>query len=213
MKNVTKIGLGTSVGAVVTGISVWGMDKLGWIDRWAFEWGDFATLTTGAAAVVGAVWIGGRQVEITSKQAEIAERQTEIMRQQTALQGMALRGDFYDRRIKIVADVRAYYALIHAVDYSNERELAREILSSAEAARFIFDKEVHDAAWKIYELICAYATRKIEEEKVGLREFRDKVFPSMSIDLKEAREAQELFKTFLKLTEKYLVIEDQPSWR
>lgn len=83
-------------------------DQLGWIDRYAFDWPSFATLVTGASAVAGAVWIGTMQIGITDQQVKIAERQSKIMEQQVSIQRLTLKTELYDRRIKILADVRSY---------------------------------------------------------------------------------------------------------
>lgn len=145
MNNITKFVGGTSLGTIVTGAAIWSMDKLGWIDRWAFEWGDFATLVTGGVAAIGAIWIG-------RKQTKIAERQVAIMDRQILLDENNLKAELFERRLetyKITVDF-----LIHLHDLAEEEEGKKRLstyASKMQESRFIFQPHVYPALKEIWE--------------------------------------------------------------
>lgn len=111
--------------------------QLGWIDCWAFEWGDFATLVTGAIAAIGAVWIGMRQ-------SKISDRQTEILNHQVEIESISLRAEMYDRRIKIYTDLRTYLVNIWNEEYLNNIDNLQSFFVALEGSRFLFGDEIHN---------------------------------------------------------------------
>jgi len=145
-----KIALLAGAVGVTVGVSVWGLDKLDIIDRFAFEWGDFATLTTGLLAVIGAVWVGMRQVEITDRQANISEQQTKILDRQITLQSLSFKVDLHDRRLKIYSDVKSYAHSIWSREDFNELKRSGNIIVSLEASKFLFNDAIHAKIREIF---------------------------------------------------------------
>lgn len=201
-----KIGIGAGVGAVITGLSVWGMDKLGWIDRWAFDWQSFSTLATGGAAVIGAIWIGSRQSAITLQQTAIAHRQADIMAMQTQIQRATLSGEFYDRRITILRNVRNYYALSHNSDEQitaiDTDELTIAMLDAAESAAFLFNNDASEVAWELYEIVHGLLGI-YQEHQNALANGIIAVFPVGKIADAKGK-ADTTFRRFVKITKPYL---------
>lgn len=120
------------------------MDKLGWIDRWQFRWGDFATLITGAAAVAGAVWLG-------RKQTKIAERQVAIMDRQILLDEHNLKAELFKRRLetyKITVDFLANLGALE--DEEEHKERLKSYAFKMQESRFIFSPHVYPALFEIW---------------------------------------------------------------
>lgn len=131
--------------AAIIAVCLYFLDhQLGWIDCWAFEWGDFATLATGAGAVAGAVWVG-------RKQTKIAERQVEIMRRQIQLDENNLKSDMFERRLetyKVTVDFLMYIGALEDEDEHAER--LRLYAFKMQESRFIFAPHVYPALFEIW---------------------------------------------------------------
>lgn len=126
-----------ALGVIVVIIVLYVLDaQLDWIDCWKFNWGDFATLATGAIAAVGAIWIGMRQ-------AAISARQTEILNHQVSIERISLRAELYDRRLKIFTDVMTYAANVWDNETRRNIEKARSFNLAMESSKFLFNDEIH----------------------------------------------------------------------
>lgn len=157
--------------------------QLGWIDCWAFEWGDFATLATGAIAAIGAGWIGMRQ-------AAISARQTEILKHQVEIERITLRAELYDRRLQLLTDVRALFRHIKANAANVDQEGVKSLAPSLEATAFLFDDRIGKLAWKIYRCISAHQKGEMIENTDPVTLARD------------------TFHEFLRLVRPYMKIEE-----
>jgi hypothetical protein len=114
-----------------------------------FDWPSFATLATGAAAVVGATLVGlkqagiaRRQADITERQVEIAGQQNAILSRQTAIEEIRLRTEVYERRIEVYEQVRTFtdHVMMHG-----DARIDAEYINFTRAvmkAEFLFSPEV-----------------------------------------------------------------------
>lgn len=147
-----------ALGIVGVMFSLWFLDdQMGWINRWKFDWPSFATLATGAAAVIGAVWIGTKQVGITNEQVRIADRQSEIMaaqanimQQQVDIQHITLKSELYDKRIKVFTEIRDYAQTLSNPGMKINLEIKDSLLIALESCKFLFDDEIYEKACRIY---------------------------------------------------------------
>lgn len=117
-----------------------------------FQWEAISTLIAGLSAVVGAIYIGKRQLEISSgqnliltRQADIASRQTDILSKQVDLENLKLRNDIFEKRFRVFSAAHDY--LFHA--YNGEdmtgHPAAIAFKEARDQAQFLFDQQVIDA--------------------------------------------------------------------
>ena len=101
------------------------------VDWEAFTWEAFATLMTGASAVIGAVCIGIRQ-------SAISHRQTEILHRQVSIEELRLRSELFDRRFAVYEATEAYLA--HAIDIDGppSRDIEQVFFDAKKRASFLF---------------------------------------------------------------------------
>lgn len=107
-----------------------------------FTWEAFATLSTGLAAVGGAVFVGLRQLAIAKRQTDITEGQTKILALQAQLEQMKIRSDLYDRRFAVFDATETYLV---AVLNSEKRATIDAQVAFAKAidhSRFLFEPAV-----------------------------------------------------------------------
>lgn len=136
------------------------------IDWCAFTWEAFATLTTGALAVGGAVFIGLRQLDLTreqskiaSRQADVASRQADLLEHQVQVDRANLRADLFERRLAVYKACKAYIreAIRAKGDFDGSLEVAVALGEQLEQAQFLFSGEVRrrleDAAERSDELL------------------------------------------------------------
>ena len=132
------------------------------IDWHAFTWEAFATLVTGLAAVIGAVWIGLRQVAITRRQTKIADRQTSILAYQAEIADLAVRSDLFERRFEVYDRIDRFLTEASTGKFVREVLFDASLLSAQRTAKLIFPPQVYDGInelWqKAYELSRANRT-------------------------------------------------------
>ncbi|ATP18552.1 hypothetical protein [Sphingobium yanoikuyae] len=129
--------------------------QLGWIDCWAFEWGDFATLVTGAIAAIGAVWIGIRQ-------SKISDRQTEILNHQVEIERISLRAELYDRRMKCFSDIVVFAANTGFTDEKSTGVTFREFSMAVASVKFLFNEEIYDVAATMRRHVMSYRALRVD---------------------------------------------------
>lgn len=113
---------------------------IAWCD---FTWEAFATLITGLSAVIGAIFIGFRQVEIQ-------RHQTEIQLRQTRLQEAELRADLFDRRYRVFERAEKFLAEILRRGDDPSPETQAEFSVATGEARFLFGPDVTDGLDEIW---------------------------------------------------------------
>ena len=118
-----------------------------------FTWEAFATLTTGAAAVAGAVVIGLRQ-------AKIADRQSKILSRQVALDELQLRSDLFDRRWAVYEATREFLGEIMRHAAEPNQEIQRKFLLAKNEAEFLFQPAVGERLQDVWERSCAFCAVK-----------------------------------------------------
>ena len=114
----------------------------GMIQWCQFDWQSSATLTTGLAAVIGAVFVGWKQAGIAERQADISEQQTSILGRQVELEEAKLRADLFQKRLEtyeVTADFALHIAEIPATDPKAEERI-RAFASKLQESRFLFSQ-------------------------------------------------------------------------
>ncbi|MGA1809999.1 hypothetical protein VHN57_02350 [Sphingobium sp. WW5] len=149
------VGNGMAAAAIIA-ICLYLLDhQLGWIDCWAFEWGDFATLATGAGAVAGAVWVGRIQTKIS-------DRQTEILGHQVEIERISMRAELYDRRMKCFSDIVIFSSNTGFSDENSTGITFRDFSIAVETVQFLFNDDIYGVAVNIRRHVMAYRTLKID---------------------------------------------------
>lgn len=114
-----------------------------------FPWEALATLLTGFAAVIGAVYVGKRQTEI-------ANRQNIILNQQTELERLKIRSDLYERRFHIFEVTQEYLRLSYNGQDFMDHPLGVEFKKVRDQATFLFDAEFSKYIEEIYKHVWQY---------------------------------------------------------
>jgi len=186
------------VAAAIIAICLYFLDhQLGWIDCWAFEWGDFATLATGAIAAVGAVWIGLRQ-------AAISARQTEILNHQVSIERISLRAELYDRRLKIYTDAMTYGANFWDNGTRTNVEAARAFSLAVESSKFLFNDEIHVLLKEIFRNIIKFSSVSLRLDR-PYRSSHDQLFDRQE---KLSDTIYEQVKQFEELATPYMRVDE-----
>jgi hypothetical protein len=108
-----------------------------------FSWEAFTTLMAGAAAVIGAIYIGREQVKIAREQAQIAREQAKIAAQQTDIQDQMLKAALYDKREEVMVATTAFIASA-SVNKTVPDKLQEEFTIAVGKAAFLFDGQTVD---------------------------------------------------------------------
>ncbi|MEK7454755.1 MAG: hypothetical protein AABZ76_07510 [Pseudomonadota bacterium] len=184
--------------------------QLGWIDCWAFEWNDFATLVTGGIAAIAAMIIGTKQVAITREQVHIANRQGIIMDRQTQIQLLMLKNSMLDRRLSLYKDVMDYATLSHVPIDSDRNKLRSKALSGMQNANFVFNAAIADAMLKLILRVNNYLTNPLDEYDIPPLPSGMKLEGEALKDAKKEKIMAEmiaighLVKPFMQIDENYL---------
>ncbi|MDF0540751.1 hypothetical protein PX699_00210 [Sphingobium sp. H39-3-25] len=161
---------GLTGATALIGFAIWGLDKLGIINRYAFEWGDFATLATGALAVAGAIYVGHRQIAIITEQTAISKKQAAISERQVQLQQANMLADLFDRRMDAYNSV---IDLLRRFDdpttIESKRTWMDDFNTAANKCRFLFRKDVHNEVHKIFTKWNSFQQHK-EQNKLKIDE-------------------------------------------
>lgn len=137
----------------LTWVIVWGLHRFGVIDRFAFTWEAFATLATGGLAVMGAAWIGHKQVTITERQTDITERQVGIAARQARIEMLTLQAQMYDRRIAVYRAIQDYMGLQWSDKLTPDTEVSKNFYIALEGASFLFPEPVQQKIRTLHILI------------------------------------------------------------
>lgn len=119
-----------------------------------FSWEAFATLTTGALAVAGAIVVGLRQASIQQRQADISSRQVH-------LDELSLRNDLFDRRFVVYEATRRYLGDItrHA-DRPSDTQIEYNFVVAMDQSKFIFQEHVYTGLRELYEKTLSFFALK-----------------------------------------------------
>lgn len=126
------------------------------IDFYSFTWEAFATLFAGIAAVVGAVYVGVRQVGISRAQKDIAGRQTEILAKQVGLDELKLRAELFDKRFAVYEATRAMIGATLALAQEPEREIELAFRVAKDQATFLFQPSVSEGLQEIWKKLNSF---------------------------------------------------------
>jgi hypothetical protein len=126
------------------------MPLIAWTD---FSWEAFATLTTGAMAVAGAVWVGLRQTTIS-------DRQTKILHSQAKVAELTLRHELFERRLKVYQMVEGFLAFIMRTATFPEEQMF-DLPRAMAQSKFVFRPEVHDNIQEIWKRSLTFRTLKV----------------------------------------------------
>ncbi|MFY7838179.1 MAG: hypothetical protein ACOVQ0_18060 [Novosphingobium sp.] len=119
-----------------------------------FDWPSFATLTSGLAAVIGAVVVGLKQVGIARRQADITDKQADILDRQVKLEAAKLRADLFQRRLATFEATADFVFHITALPEQDEKAAARISLFAEKMreSQFLFeDPAVYKRLREIFE--------------------------------------------------------------
>lgn len=152
------------------------------------SWEAFATLVTGALAVLAAAFVGLRQAEIQRRQAEIQHRQATTV-------GYAHRLNLFERRLAIFQAIQNY-----VTQFIRDRhgpyvgEVYEAYRKSVQLARFVFPESVWREVLRIDQLMREHdAQRSIAEQP-----FREDWDKAQAIEASEARRrSNQTFKDVL----------------
>lgn len=115
------------------------------IDWYRFSWEAFATILTGLGALIAALVIGLRQVEIQ-------RTQTQIQLRQTKLAELALRKDLFEKRHAIYL---ATYHLLRAATRTTPKKEVDQIFHdfavAKDQAKFLFHQGVAERLEEIFQ--------------------------------------------------------------
>lgn len=150
------------IGVLATGMSLFD----------GFPWDALATLLAGGAAVVGAIYIGRRQMELSrgqntilDRQVDIATRQADILAKQVQLEALKLRGDLYERRFEVFS---ATLNLLRSTT-NNDRIIGSETLiafaQARDRSRFLFSSEVNLALERIHKDCLIYTHKALSHNQ------------------------------------------------
>lgn len=114
-----------------------------------FTWEAFASLTTGAAAVAGAVLVGLRQVAITN-------RQTSILERQTSLEEVKIRVDLHERRMAVYDTAGSYLAAALREARPPSTDIDRKFQNARSDATFLFGPRVNGELKAIFTTMIRY---------------------------------------------------------
>jgi len=127
--------------------------SFGMIQWCQFDWQSFATLTTGLAAVLGAVIVGWKQVGIADRQANISEHQSGILGRQVDLEETKLRAELFQRRLEtfeITADFILHIMELPQTDEADTR--TKSFCSKMRESQFLFSNpEVYPTLVSFWE--------------------------------------------------------------
>lgn len=141
-----------------------------------FPWDALSTLLAGVAAVLAAVYVGKRQMEISrgqntilDRQADIAHRQADILAKQVELESLKLRSDLFDRRFKVFEATEAYLFAAYNSEGLVGNPATRAFKKAREQAQFLFDDRVcealnqmHNHGWQ-YEALQKFVETRNEQ--------------------------------------------------
>jgi hypothetical protein len=130
--------------------------------HWAeFDWPSFATLATGAMAVLAALVVG-------LKQTHIADRQTKILEQQTKLAELTLRHNLFEKRYVIYDATRHFLGeiLSHATRPKNETQ--QRFISALLESKLLFRPEVYEGLDAIWKRATTFYVANSEEKRGGV---------------------------------------------
>lgn len=114
-----------------------------------FSWEAFATLGTGAMAVVGAVFIGLRQIGI-------AKRQSEITGRQVALAALSAKVEVFDRRWAVYDSTREFVSAIMRHAAEPDQQVQQAFLIGLNKAKFLFEPRVYCELKEIWDRSCQF---------------------------------------------------------
>lgn len=145
-----------------------------------FPWEALATLVAGLAAVIGAVFVGKRQMiiangqnEILTRQADIASRQTDILAQQVELEALKLKSELFDRRFEIFEAAHAFLIAAYNGEDLEGHAASIAFARARDAGRFLLDDETVDQLEKASNHGWQYGALKRYLESRGEFEDRD----------------------------------------
>ncbi|MNQ94027.1 hypothetical protein D3C85_1095210 [compost metagenome] len=128
-----------------------------------FSWEAFATIlagilafVAGVGAIIGAVFVGKRQVNILDQQAKIANKALEI-------EELKIRVEIFEKRLAVYDATRDWINFIlmyarapgrptHHPEEPREREIARTFYEQMDRARFLFRPEVYIRLTELFSL-------------------------------------------------------------
>jgi hypothetical protein len=124
-----------------------------------FSWEAFATLATGASAVLAALVVG-------LKQSSIADRQSQILERQTHLEELKLRSDLFNRRFSVYQSTRKFCASIMAHAAEPEEVVKQEFLTALDQSKFIFRQDVYVDLQDLWKRSCRFfATKSVMQHQ------------------------------------------------
>jgi hypothetical protein len=118
------------------------------------DWQAIATLITGALAVVGAVWIGLRQLAIT-------RHQNDISAEQARLAELTLRDQLFDKRLAVYNGIAGFLGAIVRQRSFPSREIEVAFLSALGASRFLFSLPTYQGIQVIWDRALEFRVLKI----------------------------------------------------
>jgi hypothetical protein len=141
-----------------------------------FPWDALATLLAGVAAVIGAVYIGKRQMAISrgqnkilERQADIASRQADILAQQVQLESLKLRSELFERRFKVFEATHAFLIAAYNGEDMTGHQATIDFKRARDEGRFLFDErvsteleEVHKHGWQ-YRALQGFVNANAEQ--------------------------------------------------
>jgi hypothetical protein len=125
------------------------------------DWQAWATLATGILAVGAAIFVGLRQMKISSRQndildrqALISHRQTEILDRQAGIEEAKLKAELFDRRLQtfeVTADFLLHLGSMPADDRPVHKERWDKFVEKYRESQFLFsDEGVYRALTEIF---------------------------------------------------------------
>lgn len=185
-------------------------------------WEAVAILATGAGAVIGATWVGLRQVSISERQTAISERQTEIHEHLSEIEALKVRADLFDRRQAVYRATNEWlsfsyaygrvarpYASVAETDVEEltdeEKTIAKDFQVAVHDSRFLFRPAAYEAMKSMRDIGMALrrtdrsiASKRRRAERKGEEADLDLLFDQQERELNQLHKAgQAIDKLFL----------------
>jgi hypothetical protein len=102
------------------------------------DWQAVSSFVIGLLALLGALWVGFRQLEITRRQTALAERQTELA-------ALTLRHQLFERRLEAYRGVADFLGALLRDNAHPTGDVEAKFLKALGSSRFLFPDKTHQS--------------------------------------------------------------------